>query len=212
MENELEDLKEIAITKIKAAFNRSIDIEATHIVLWDKSERNGKVKLIIILILSLIAASSYILTLNYTNLNEVVFFIFFADIFALIVVVFIIWEIFLRLSGRSENHGHLVNEVLNLRDQSMTFLQYKLDNLDKKGYIDELKSLEINDKNLKDKSTKYAKRLSKKVKNIINKIIEDLEKKGIRKHTLTQEEIDSANEKLQKFTVLRTCEAWIKFT
>jgi len=197
MENELEDLKEIAITKIKAAFNRSIDIEATHIVLWDKSERNGKVKLIIILILSLIAASSYILTLNYTNLNEVVFFI---------------WEIFLRLSGRSENHGHLVNEVLNLRDQSMTFLQYKLDNLDKKGYIDELKSLEINDKNLKDKSTKYAKRLSKKVKNIINKIIEDLEKKGIRKHTLTQEEIDSANEKLQKFTVLRTCEAWIKFT
>jgi len=32
---ELDDLKEIAIGKIKSAFNRSIDAEATHSVLWD---------------------------------------------------------------------------------------------------------------------------------------------------------------------------------
>ena len=36
---ELNDLKEIAIGKIKAAFNRSIDAEATHSVLWDTNEK-----------------------------------------------------------------------------------------------------------------------------------------------------------------------------
>ena len=36
---ELSDLKEIAIMKIKAAYNRSIDAEATHSVLWDITEK-----------------------------------------------------------------------------------------------------------------------------------------------------------------------------
>jgi hypothetical protein len=35
---ELEDLKEIAVGKIKVAFNRSIDAEATHTVLRDITE------------------------------------------------------------------------------------------------------------------------------------------------------------------------------
>lgn len=95
---------------------------------------------------------------------------------------------------------------------SMSFLQYKLDNLDKKGYIDELKSLEISDSNLKKKSIKHTKNLSTKVKSIIDDKIEDLEKQGIKKHYMIQEEIDSATKKLQRFTALQTCEAWIKFT
>jgi hypothetical protein len=41
--------------------------------------------------------------------------------------------------------------------------------------------------------------------------IEELEKAGFKKHIITQQAIDSANEKLQKFNALRTCEAWLKF-
>ena len=36
---ELNDLKEISVGKIKTAFNRSIDAEATHSVLWDITEK-----------------------------------------------------------------------------------------------------------------------------------------------------------------------------
>lgn len=46
----------------------------------------------------------------------------------------------------------------------------------------------------------------------IDKKIEDLKRQGIKKYFMTQEEIDSATEKLQKYTALRTCEAGIKFT
>ncbi|GAG78483.1 unnamed protein product, partial [marine sediment metagenome] len=62
-EKELDDLKEIAIAKIKAAYNRSVDLEATHSVLWDKSDKNRKIKLIITLIVSLISTSSLIFTM-----------------------------------------------------------------------------------------------------------------------------------------------------
>ena len=43
METELEELKELSITKIKVAYNRSIDLEATHTILWRRSENNNKV-------------------------------------------------------------------------------------------------------------------------------------------------------------------------
>ena len=79
------------------------------------------------------------------------------------------------------------------------------------GFIDEIKSLEINDNYLKGKSAKYTKNISNKIKTLINEKINELEKQGIKRHFITQEEIHSANEKLQKFTALRTCEAWIKF-
>ncbi|MFX1531639.1 MAG: hypothetical protein ACFFBC_11050, partial [Promethearchaeota archaeon] len=92
------------------------------------------------------------------------------------------------------------------------FLQYKLDNLDKQGYIDELKSLEIMDATLKDKSIKYRTRLSSTIMSAIDDKLEDLKRQGIKKYFMTQEEIDSATEKLQKYTALRTSEVWIKFT
>jgi Ulp1 family protease len=112
---------------------------------------------------------------------------------------------------RSVDHGHIVNEALQLREQSINFLQYKLDNLDKQGYIDELKSLEIKDKNLKERSGRHTKRLSNNKKSAIQEKIEELERTGTKKYFMTQEEVDSATEKLQKYTALRTCEAWIKF-
>jgi hypothetical protein len=52
MENELEELKEISIAKIKVAYNRSIDIEATHSVLWDRSDKISKIRGIFLITLS----------------------------------------------------------------------------------------------------------------------------------------------------------------
>lgn len=212
MESELEDLKEIAIAKIKVAYNHSVDLEATHSVLWDKFDRNRKIKLIITLVLSLIATSSLVFTFTLNNLVQFRVYLLIADIFALLITVLIVWEVIMAFTGKYEAHGRIVNESFQLRDQSIDFLQNRLDNLDKQGYIDEIKALEIKDTNLKEKSNKYAKKLLKKTMDSINKKIDELEKQGIKKYFMPQEEIDSANEKLQKFTALRTCEAWIKFT
>ena len=211
MENELEELKELSIAKIKVAYNRSIDAEATHMVLWDKSDKNQKNKLMITLILSVIAASSLIFTISTTIFTEFRIYIVFADIFALLIMIIVLWVTFQNFTGKYGEHGHIVNEALQLREQSMSFLQYKLDNLDKQGYIDELKSLEIKDAILKDKSGKYTGKLSSAVKSAINQNLEHLKIQGIKTYFITQEEIDSATEKLQKYTALRTCEAWIKF-
>lgn len=212
MESELEDLKQIAIAKIKAAYNRSVDFEGTHSVLWDKSSKNRKIKLILTLILSLISTSSFIFTITLGNLSEFRSYLLFADIFALLLTCIVIWDLLLAFTGKCEVHGQIVNGSYQLRDQSINFLQNKVDNLDKQGYIDGIKALEIKDKLLKEKNKKFAKRLSKKTMNKINMKIKEMEKKGIKKYYMSQEEIDSANKKLQKFTALRTCEAWIKFT
>ena len=206
MENELEELKELSIAKIKVAYNRSVDLEATHLVLWDKSDKRMKIKIIITIILCLITAISLIIAITFSIITELMIFI---SVLVLLMVVLAIWEGFQRFS---EDHGRIVIEALQLREQSISFLQYKLDNLDKQGYIDELKSLEIIDTTLKDKSAKYTKKLSSTTLSAIDKKIEDLKRQGIKKYFMTQEEIDSATEKLQKYTALRTCEAWIKFT
>ena len=210
--NELEELKELSIAKIKVAYNRSIDAEATHMILWNKSEKSKKLELILTLILSLIATSSIIFTINLALFTEFRLFIFIADIFTLLVMVFIVWEVILMFTGKSIDQGHIVNEAYQLREQSINFLQYKLDNLDKQGYIDELKSLEKKDSVIKERSAKYTKRLSANIKSAISEKIEDLQLHGTKKYFITQEEVDSATEKLQKYTALRTCEAWIKFT
>lgn len=212
MESELEDLKEIAITKIKAAYNRSVDLEAKHSVLWDKFDKTRKIKLILTLILSLFSTSSLIFTIIFYNLTDFRTFLIIGDIFALFLTVIVIWEVIMAFTGKCEAHGHIVNESFQLRDQSMDFLQNRLDNLDKQGYIDEIKALEIKDTNLKEKSKNCAKKLSKKTMESINEKIDELEKQGIKKYFMPQEEIDSANEKLQKFTALRTFEARINFT
>jgi hypothetical protein len=211
MENELEELKELSIAKIKVSYNRSIDLEATHTVLWDKFDRNRKIKLLLALILSLIASSSLIFTAFSNSVTEFRVYIFFADIIALLIMIMIIWDVIRGFTGRYGDHGHIVKGALELREQSMSFLQYKLDNLDKQGYIDELKSLEINDSTLKDKSAKYTKKLSSTIVSAIDNKIEELKRQGIKKYFMTQEEIESATEKLKKYSALRTCEAWIKF-
>lgn len=211
MASDLEDLKEIAIAKIKTAYNRSVDLEATHTVLWDKYEKNRKSKHIFILILSLISTSSLVFTITLSNLSELRTYLLITDIFALILTGILIWEVIMTFKGKHGAHGHIINESLQLREQSMDFLQNRLDNLNKQGYIDELKTLEINDTKLKGKSNKYIKKRSKKTVISINKKTEELETQGIKKYFMPQEEIDSANEKLQKYTALRTCEAWIKF-
>ncbi|MFX1453919.1 MAG: hypothetical protein ACFFDB_00955 [Promethearchaeota archaeon] len=212
MENEeLAELKELSIAKIKVAYNRSIDIEATHLILWDRIEKTWKFKFVFLLILSIIAASSIIFTVNPVLSTSFGLYILISDIFTAIILILIIWEVILLFTGRSIDHGHIVNDAFQLREQSINFLQYKLDNLDKQGYINELISLEKKDHTLKDKSGKYTKRLSSKQKRAIQEKIEELERSGTKKYFMTLEEVDSATEKLQKFTALRTREAWIKF-
>lgn len=211
MEEELTELKEIAIAKIKTAYNRSVDLEAIHSILWDKSDKNKKIISIMTLIFGLISASSIILTLLYEGTTNFLTIIIITDIFAILTVLLIIWEAYLRFAGKIGIHGRILNEAYELRDKSSNFLQYKLDNLDRQGYIEEIKSLEILDAKIKKKSLSNTKRISIKTKNAIEQKIEDLEKQGTKKYFMIKEEIASANEKLQKFTALRTCEAWIKF-
>ncbi|MHA1915482.1 MAG: hypothetical protein ACW986_17545 [Promethearchaeota archaeon] len=206
MENELEELKEISVAKIKVAYNRSIDTEATQSVLWDRSEKISRIRVIFIIALTVIAMIILTISLTLGNLSELSVLL---SIFIILIGVLTIWG---GIQGLLGNHGRIVNQALQLREISMNFLQYKLDNLDKQGYIDELKILEIKDTDLKERSEKRTRMLFSKTKGHIQEKIEFLERQGIKKYFITQEEIDSATEKLQKYTALRTCEAWIKFT
>jgi hypothetical protein len=203
MESELEELKGLSIAKIKAAYNRSIDLEATHSILWSRSDRNNKIRLLITLVLSIFAVISITLSLVPSINLDLRWFILLADIFTVIILVIVIWESITMFTKRFGVHGHIVNDALQLREQSMSFLQYKLDNLDRKGYINELKSLDLQDLTVKKKSEKFTIHLSNKIKRAVHSKIEELEKQGTKKYFITQEEIDSATEKLQKYSALR---------
>ena len=132
-----------------------------------------------------------------------------AEILAFVIAGLVIYGIF--LANYSKAHKQLIHDAILLRNQSLDFLQYKLESLDKQGYIEELKSLEINDNNIKEKTQLYTETISTQLITRITYYIEELKKAGIKKHVITQQSIDSANEKLQKFNALRTCEAWLKF-
>ena len=206
---ELNDLKEIAIGKIKSAYNRSIDAEATHSVLWDITERKRNRLLKFALVNSIFIIIFAYLPFLFGEVVIIWFFSLIAEILAFVIAGLAIYGIF--LSNYSKVHKQLTHDAILLRRQSLDFLQYKLDNLDKKSYIEELKSLEVNDKNLKEKTQLYTEKISTQLIMQITYNIEELEKAGLKKHVITQQAIDSANEKLQKFNALRTCEAWLKF-
>lgn len=206
---ELSDLKEIAIGKIKAAYNRSIDAEATHSVLWDITEKKRNNLLKFGLIISIFIVIFAYLPFLFGDVVIIWIFSLVAEILAFVIAGLTVYGIF--LSNFSKAHKQLFNDAILLRRQSLDFLQYKLENLDKKGYFDELKALEVNDKNLKDKTQIYTEKMSTQLITRISYNIENLEQAGFKKHAITQLSIESANKKLQKFNALRTCEAWIKF-
>jgi len=206
---ELNDLKEIAVGKIKAAFNRSIDVEATHSVLWDITEKKRNTILKFALFTSVFIIIFAYLPFLFGEVILIWVFSLIAEILAFVIAGLTIYGIF--LANYSKAHKQLIHAAILLRRQSLDFLKYKLDNLDKKGYINELKSLEVNDKNLKEKNLMYTEKMSTQLITKITYNIEELEKAGFKKHAITQQAIDSANEKLQKFNALRTCEAWLKF-
>ena len=206
---ELNDLKEIAIGKIKTAYNRSIDAEATHSVLWDITENKRYILLKFGLLISIFIIILTTLPFLFGNVILIWIFSLIAELLAFALAGLIIYGIF--LSHFSKAHKKLLSDAILLRRQSIDFLQYKLENLDKKGYIDELTSLEVNDKNLKEKTRIYTEKMSTQLVTRITYNVENLEKAGFKKHVITQQAIESANEKLQKFNALRTCEAWIKF-
>jgi len=206
---ELNDLKEIAIGKIKSAYNRSIDAEATHSVLWDISERKRDMILKFVLLISIFIVIFAYLPFLFGEVLIIWVFSLIAGILAFVIAGLAIYGIF--LANFSKAHKQLIHAAILLRRQSLDFLQYKLDSLDKKGYIDELKALEVNDKDLKEKTQLYTEKMSTQIITRITYNIEELEKAGFKKHAITQQAIDSANEKLLKFNALRTCEAWLKF-
>ncbi len=206
---ELNDLKEIAIGKIKSAYNRSIDAEATHSVLWDITERKRNTLLKLALLISIFIIVFAYLPFLFGEVVIIWVFSLIAEILAFVIAGLVIYGIF--LANYSKAHKQLIHASILLRRQSLDFLQYKLDNLDKKSYIEELKSLEVNDKDLKEKTQLHTEKISTQLIMRITYNIEELEKAGFKKHIITQQAIDSANEKLQKFTALRTCEAWLKF-
>jgi len=206
---ELFDLKEIAIGKIKVAFNRSIDAEATHSVLWDITEKKRNTLLKFGLLISIFIVVFAYLPFLFGEVLLIWVFSLVAEILAFIIAGLTIYGIF--LANYSKAHKQLIHAAIFLRRQSLDFLQYKIENLDKKGYIDELKSLEVNDKDLKDKTQLYTEKMSTQLITEITYNIEELERAGFKKHVITQQAVDSANEKLQKYNALRTCEAWIKF-
>jgi len=206
---ELEDLKEIAVGKIKVAFNRSIDTEATHTVLWDITEKKRDTLLKFALMISLFIVIFAYFPILYGDVILIWVFSLIAEILAFVIAGITIYGIFLAVY--SKDHKQLIYDAILLRRQAMDFLQYKLDNMDKKGYINELKSLEVNDKNLKEKSLKYTEKRSTKIITTITYKVDELEKAGFKKHVITQNTVDSANVKLQKFSALRTCDAWLKF-
>ena len=111
MEEELAGLKEIAIAKIKTAYNRSVDLEAIHSILWDKSDKNKKIISIITLIFGLISASSIILTLLYEDTTIFLTYIIITDISAILTGLLIIWETYLRFEGKIGIHWHILNEA-----------------------------------------------------------------------------------------------------
>jgi len=206
---ELNELKEIAIGKIKSAYNRSIDSEATHSVLWDITEGKRNIILKFALIISIFIIVFAYLPFLFGEVVIVWVFSIVAEILAFIIAGLVIYGIF--LANYSKAHKQLIHAAILLRNQSLDFLQYKLESLDKQGYIEELKSLEINDNNIKEKTQLYTETISTQLITRITYYIEELKKAGIKKHVITQQSIDSANEKLQKFNALRTCEAWLKF-
>ncbi len=206
---ELEDLKEIAVGKIKVAFNRSIDAEATHTVLWDITEKKRNTLLKFALIISFFIVIFAYLPILYGAVIVIWVFSLIAGILAFVIAGITIYGIF--LAAYSKDHKQIIYNAILLRRQAMDFLQYKLDNLDKKGYINELKSLEVNDKDLKEHSLKYTEKMSTKIITTITYKVDELEKAGFKKHVITQDAVDLANAKLQKFSALRTCEAWLKF-
>ena len=136
---ELNDLKEIAVGKIKAAYNRSIDAEATHSVLWDITEKKRNTILKLSLVISIFIVIFAYLPFLFGEVVLIWVFSLIAEILAFVIAGLAIYGIF--LANYAKAHKQLIHAAILLRRQSLDFLQYKLDNLDKKSYIEELKSL-----------------------------------------------------------------------
>ena len=179
---ELSDLKEIAIGKIKVSYNRSIEAEATHSALWDITERRRNMLLKLGLLISIFIIIFAYLPFMFGEVVIIWVFSLIAEILAFIIAGLTIYGIF--LANYSKAHKQLIHAAILLRRQSLDFFQYKLDNLDKDGYIDELKSLEINDNDLKEKTQLYTEKMSTQLIVRITYNIEELEKKLGLKNTL----------------------------
>ncbi|MFW9950273.1 MAG: hypothetical protein ACFFKA_09145 [Candidatus Thorarchaeota archaeon] len=198
---ELEDLKEIAVGKIKIAYNTAIDLEATHSVLWMLTEGKRSLLLKLTLILGFILFITICIPILFGFVYIIFIFSVISSSLILLSVGLTIYSIFQATS--SINHKLILEEAISLHRQAEDFLQYKLENLDKQAYIEEIKLLDGNEKILHEKSQIYKIKLSSNAIAQINNKLDILEKSGFKKHVITVEEIDTINNKLKKFIGLR---------
>ena len=110
---ELSDLKEIAIGIIKSAYNRSIDAEATHSVLWDISERKRNILLKFTLLISIIIVIFAYLPFLFGEVVIIWVFSLIAEVLAFIIAGLAIYGIF--LANYSKAHKQLIHAAILLR-------------------------------------------------------------------------------------------------
>ncbi|MHA1329085.1 MAG: hypothetical protein ACTSRH_17460 [Promethearchaeota archaeon] len=196
--SELDDLKEIAIAKIKIAFNRSIDIEATHEIFLDKIKTRISKYLYLTLVLCIFFSILSFLLIMLKNFDFLYILLAFNGI-ALILPPFYL-KFF--LCKNLEDHFNIIRSALELREHAMEFFRNKIDNLDVEGYIKELLYLESFDNNLANSSEKLIRKIKNKDNQLIEAWIKKLEEKGIKKQYILKEELNSAKLKAAKFQKL----------
>ena len=205
--SELDDLKEIAVAKIKIAFNRSIDIEATHEIFLGKIKARISKYLYLILVLSILFAIFSFLLIILKNLD----FLYILLVFNGVGLILPPFYLKFFLCKNLEGHFDVIRAALELREQAMEFFRNKIDNLDVEGYIEELLNLESLDNNLANSSEKLTRKIKNKDRQLIEAWIKNLEEKGIKKQFILKEELNSAKLKIAKLQKLLNEKILINF-
>ena len=201
IDQELEDLNEIAIGKIKIAYNHSIDLEAIHSVLWESSEKKRKFLLKLILIVGFVLLITIYIPVLFGYINIILISSYISGILVLLIVGLTFYNLF--QATHSNNHKVIYEDAISLHRQAEDFLQYKLENLDKEGFIHEIKNLDEFDTVLMEKNLIYGSDFSTNISNQITQKLDELEKSGFKKHMLTEQEMEAITKKIQRFTELR---------
>ena len=202
IDQELEDLKEIAIGKIKIAYNHSIDFETIHSVLWEASEKKRNFLLKLILIIGFILLITIYIPVLFGFISIILISNYISGILVLLIVGLTFYSLF--QSTHLNNHKVIYEDAISLHRQAEDFLQYKLENLDKEGFIQEINKLDKFDTELMEKNMFYSGDFSTSISTQITQKLNELEKLGFKKHMITEQEIETMTKKIQEFAELRT--------
>ncbi len=133
IDQELGDLKEIALGKIKIAYNHSIDLETIHSVLWEPSGKPRNFLLKLILIVGFVLLITISIPVLFGFISIILISNFVSGILILLIVGLIFYNLF--QATHFKNHKVIYEEAISLQRQAEDFLNYKLENLDKDAFI-----------------------------------------------------------------------------